>query len=352
MVQMPLARHVILRVAHAPGMPGTFSPPSRVSDLDMHHGGGENVPGIPDACATGNFTYLARGPWLAACSASSHHRRQFWLIVIGPVEDSFSEIWIEIQIFCINTESTLKNSVWNMLTRLSWPQCITWTRMSDFTRNFTWNQWWLKNIKEILSLSTASTASTDGLVPPIAKPSADIIVINFYCCFRTGSVSWIHHSDVIMSAMASQITGIAITYKTVCSGTYQRKHQSSASLDFVRGIHRWPMNSPHNGPVKRKMFPFDDFIMHIDKSCMEQEIDGGLRNDIHIQLTSNVDPMPAGITAQWRKVSTLTYSKSQYQVYYLASCLLTQVKKSENQFPSSLNSTKIYALDHRFTNVK
>ena len=41
----------------------------------------------------------------------------------------------------------------------------------------------------------------------------------------------------------------------------QRKHQSSASLAFVRGIHRWPVNSLHKGPVTRKMFPFDDVIM-------------------------------------------------------------------------------------------
>ena len=34
----PLDRYVKLRVAHAPGMPGTFSPPPRVSDPDMHHG--------------------------------------------------------------------------------------------------------------------------------------------------------------------------------------------------------------------------------------------------------------------------------------------------------------------------
>ena len=38
-------------------------------------------------------------------------------------------------------------------------------------------------------------------------------------------------------------------------------HQSSASLAFVRGIHRWPVNSPHKWPVTRKMFPFDDVIM-------------------------------------------------------------------------------------------
>ena len=42
----------------------------------------------------------------------------------------------------------------------------------------------------------------------------------------------------------------------------QRKHQSSASLAFMRGIHRWPVNSPHKGPLTRKMFPFDDVIMH------------------------------------------------------------------------------------------
>ena len=38
-------------------------------------------------------------------------------------------------------------------------------------------------------------------------------------------------------------------------------YQSSASLAFVRGIRRWPVNSPHKRPVTRKMFPFDDVIM-------------------------------------------------------------------------------------------
>ena len=69
-----------------------------------------------------------------------------------------------------------------------------------------------------------------------------------------------HYNDVIMSAMACQITSLTIAYSTVYSGTDQRKHQSSASLAFVRGIHRWPVNSPHKGPVMRKMFPFDDVM--------------------------------------------------------------------------------------------
>ena len=47
----------------------------------------------------------------------------------------------------------------------------------------------------------------------------------------------------------------------VYSGVDQRKHQSSASLAFVWGIHRWSVDSPHKGPVTRRMFPFDDVIM-------------------------------------------------------------------------------------------
>ena len=70
-----------------------------------------------------------------------------------------------------------------------------------------------------------------------------------------------HYSDVVMGAIASQITSLMLVYSTVYSGEDQRKHQSSASLAFVRGIHRWPVNSPHKWPVTRKMFPFDDVIM-------------------------------------------------------------------------------------------
>ena len=41
---------------------------------------------------------------------------------------------------------------------------------------------------------------------------------------------------------------------TVRSGADQRKYQDSASLDFVRGIHQWQMDSPHEGPATRKYF--------------------------------------------------------------------------------------------------
>ena len=74
-------------------------------------------------------------------------------------------------------------------------------------------------------------------------------------------VMYAHYTGVIMSTTASQITCLTIVYSTVYSDAHQRKHQSSASLAFVQGIHRWPVNSPHEGPVTRKMFPFDDVIM-------------------------------------------------------------------------------------------
>ena len=71
----------------------------------------------------------------------------------------------------------------------------------------------------------------------------------------------VHYGDVIMGAMASQITSLTIVYSTAYSDADQRKHQSSTSLAFVRGIQRGPVNSPHKWPVTQKMFPFHDVIM-------------------------------------------------------------------------------------------
>ena len=61
-----------------------------------------------------------------------------------------------------------------------------------------------------------------------------------------------------MSVMASQITRVSIVYSTVCSGAHQRNQKS---WPLRREFPSWPVNSPHKGPVTRKMFPFDDVIM-------------------------------------------------------------------------------------------
>ena len=94
-----------------------------------------------------------------------------------------------------------------------------------------------------------------------------------------------------MGALASQNTSLKIVYSTVYSDADQRKHQSFASLAFVRGSHRRQVNSPHKWPVTRKMFSFDDVIMKISfahdispsclivlKFCTERGSDTTLQN--------------------------------------------------------------------------
>ena len=121
-----------------------------------------------------------------------------------------------------------------------------------------------------------------------------------------GDGEWLKYTWLIMSAMASQITSLTIVYSSVYSDANQSKHQSSASLLYGvgggwgwvggwggggggggwggwvggwgvggwgdgwggggwvgggGGMHRWPVNSPHKGPVTRKLYPFDDVIM-------------------------------------------------------------------------------------------
>ena len=90
---------------------------------------------------------------------------------------------------------------------------------------------------------------------------------NFLPCVTRINDRWgklyhtIHYNDVIMGMVWFQIISLWIVYSTVYSGPDQRKHQSSMSLSFVRGIHWWPVTSLHKGPVTRKMFPFDDIIL-------------------------------------------------------------------------------------------
>ena len=57
----PLTRYIKLRVAHAPGMPGTFSSPPRVSDPYMHHG-----------------TCVTHVPWYISESLTSGFHRCRW----------------------------------------------------------------------------------------------------------------------------------------------------------------------------------------------------------------------------------------------------------------------------------
>ena len=69
----------------------------------------------------------------------------------------------------------------------------------------------------------------------------------------------IHYNDVIMIAMACEITGLRIVYSSVCSGAYQRKQFRLTGL--CAGNSQVTGEFPAQRAVMRKMFPFDDVIM-------------------------------------------------------------------------------------------
>ena len=122
---------------------------------------------------------------------------------------------------------------------------------------------WSITLMIIFSISP-QLIKKSGVVSPHRCISASTMIRLNSQCVRTeeSQLSEGHqYNDVIMGAMASQITSLTIVYSTVCSGPDQRKHQRSAPLAFVRGIHRSPVTSPHTGLVTRKIFPFDDVIM-------------------------------------------------------------------------------------------
>ena len=79
-----------------------------------------------------------------------------------------------------------------------------------------------------------------------------------------------------MSVMASQITGNWAVDSAVCSGAHLRNHESSALLGFVMEIHRWPVDSPHKGPVTRKK------IYLMTSSCINTQDKDEAEQDIYI----------------------------------------------------------------------
>ena len=139
------------------------------------------------------------------------------------------------------------------------PNCITYTVTFDVSNGV--NTRFMRRLGALgISDSTKSSRSTiwsSSVAKPFAGSTCGCTCMHIY-----------HYIDVIMTTIASQITSLMVVYLTVYSDADQRKHQSSASLAFVWGIHRGPVNSPHKWPVTRKMFPFDDAIMcvYIDVS--------------------------------------------------------------------------------------
>ena len=136
------------------------------------------------------------------------------------------------------------------------------------------------------------------------------------------AVHVMHYRDVIISTLASQITGISIVYSTVCTDADQRKYQSSASLVFVRWIHRRPVNSPHKGPVTRKIFQFDDVSMVLKfpslwinhETCVKYTIQRlWCQCKIQIVLLSHQFTIISVIAWSYSMLSHFVYAPSQWE---------------------------------------
>ena len=93
-----------------------------------------------------------------------------------------------------------------------------------------------------------------------------------------------------MTMLASQITSLPVVCSIVYSDVNQRKHQSSASLAFVREIHRGPVNFPHKWPVTRKMFPFDDVIMKSRKRHRQHQFGHACKQNVSLPLLKQYSP--------------------------------------------------------------
>ena len=139
-----------------------------------------------------------------------------------------------------------------------------WTLFLGGNLDFPWYQNVITDNSFYWFLLLSLTLFTDGIYRQNGNKGADMLLM-------FGADDGDHYNDVIMSAMASQIIGICMVCSNFNSDADQRKHRSSASLAFVRGIHRWPVNSPHKSPVTQKMF----FVHLMTSSCDFENHDSG-----------------------------------------------------------------------------
>ena len=115
-----------------------------------------------------------------------------------------------------------------------------------------------------------------------------------------------------------------------------KKYQSSASLAFMRGIYRWPVDSPHKGPVTRKMFPFNDVIMTLPRGAV-------------VELT--VTPPWGVVKSTWVTINPLSPINSPPS-HYLNQCWLTVNWTLKNKLHlTSTQSTELSTHDDASENV-
>ena len=192
-----------------------------------------NVTGIPGACTTRNFTYLLRGPLVNIC------------------------LPLEWPISCYRPAGRPRTPALapHPRTTLFLPHfCTTYNRQIISVRRLPAIVGVLRSDVSMLSSLILLSSTLRQIDPDTAYVVCISVSLGFPSLY---ALRW------RQNGLDTQITSPTIVYSTVYSDTDQRKHQSSTSLAFVRGIHRGSVNSPHKWPVTRKMSPFDDVIMGI-----------------------------------------------------------------------------------------
>ena len=112
---------------------------------------------------------------------------------------------------------------------------------------------WLRCLTRSLSVRGVTYATSSLIYGDLAQ---GLLILYFVCFGPVCAVMLLH-------AHCFTVLDVTLRWR---HNEHQRKHQSPASLAFVWGIHRGPVNSPHKWPVTRKMSPFDDVIMSWFKS--------------------------------------------------------------------------------------
>ena len=108
-------------------------------------------------------------------------------------------------------------------------------------------------------------------LPPRGTENGHYASVAVSCHLSRSTLRWRHNGRDCVSN-----TSLTIVYSAVYSGADQIKHQVYASLAFVWGIPRGPMNSPHKWPVTRKCFhlmtsSWDTSQWLVEEQCITNE---------------------------------------------------------------------------------
>ena len=145
--------------------------------------------------------------------------------------------------FLLRLTSVSLPSVTSVISQTTSSSAFPWIKMSELRLKFHWSLFLrvhpINNIPALVQIMAWRRPGDKPLSEAlVVRLLTHICVARPHCCSENRFVLSIHYDDVIMTTLASQITSLTVVYSIAYSGVDQRKHQSSASLAFVRGIHR------------------------------------------------------------------------------------------------------------------